>query len=88
MVWALLLNFSTEWAAGQILWKDGEILPAVNFNILADVPSGPLAFDVSEDDRRSKTSSSVQNSVDGTIEESGQLEKVRGICEVLKQEWK
>ena len=69
------------------LVKDGEILPAGDFNNLADIPSGPLAFDESKDDRRSKTSSSVQNSVDGTVEESGELEKVRGICKVLKQEW-
>ena len=41
------------------LVKDGEILPAGDFNNLADIPSGPLAFDESKDDRRSKTSSSV-----------------------------
>ena len=68
------------------LVKDGEIPPAVDFNFLTDIPSGPLAFGVSKYDRRSKTSSSVQNSVDGTVEESGQLEKVRGVCEVLKPE--
>ena len=30
------------------LVKAGEILLAVDFNILADIPSGPLAFDVSK----------------------------------------
>lgn len=37
---------------------DGVMLVAVNFNILADTPSGPLDLVVSRDDRRSKTSSS------------------------------
>ena len=42
------------------LVTDETMLVAVNFNILADNPSGPLNLDVSRDERRSKTSSSVQ----------------------------
>ena len=42
------------------LVTDETMLVAVNFNILADNPSGPLDLDVSRDERRSKTSSSVQ----------------------------
>ena len=42
------------------LVTEGVMLVAVYFSILAEIPSGPLDLDTSEDANRSKTSSSVQ----------------------------
>jgi len=42
---------------------DGAIASAVAFSMQADIPSGPLAFDVSYDLRKAHISSSVHASV-------------------------
>ena len=67
------------------LVTDGVILVAVNFNILADTPSGPLDLVVSRDDRRSKTSSSVQR-FSSRLSVEWACKEAMGGCEVLKQE--
>ena len=63
------------------------MLVAVDFSILADNPSGPLALVVSRDARRSKTSSSVQRS-SSEHSKSCKSRVAIGGCEVLKHEWK
>ena len=67
------------------LVTDGVILAAVNFNILADTPSGPLDLVVSRNDRRSKTSSSVQR-LSSRHSVVWAREEAIGGCEVMKQE--
>ena len=60
------------------------ILAAVYFSILAEVPSGQLAFDTSRYERRSNTSSVQRSSVGGV--ECVSFDDAIGRSEVLKQE--
>ena len=46
---------------------DGEMALAVIFNILPDMPSGPVDLVVSSDDRMAVTSSTVQSNSDGRV---------------------
>ena len=63
------------------------MLVAVYFNILAEIPSGPLALDTSKDAKRSNTSSSVQRcSAEGAKCKS--FKDDIGACDLLKHEWK
>ena len=50
------------------LVREGVLLGAVHFNILADNPSGPLAFVVSRAAKKSYTSSSEQRNSSGQVE--------------------
>ena len=59
------------------------ILAAVNFNILAEIPSDPLVFDTSKDTSRWNISSSVQKSSIGETVEDSDRESVKGRWEVL-----
>jgi hypothetical protein len=47
--------------------REGEIEEAVYFNILADIPSGPLAFVVSRAANKSHTSDSEQRNSSGQL---------------------
>ena len=67
------------------LVTDGVMLVAVNFSILADIPSGPLDLLVSKDERRSNTSSSVQRYSSGHTASSIPWDIIGG-WEVLKHE--
>lgn len=49
-----------DWLNNNV--KDGAMLYTVNFNIFAEIPSGPLAFDVSSCWNKETMSSSVQRS--------------------------
>ena len=70
------------------LVNTGAILTAVDFNILADILSGPFALLVSSPHNNSKTSSSVQRSTGGQSIGLGLSEPLLGLIggiEWLKQ---
>ena len=59
------------------------MLLAVNFSILAEIPSEPVDLDTSRDARRSKTSSSEQRRYAGG-EKSKPIGGTIGVCDLLK----
>ena len=65
--------------AGAVLWE-------VDFNILADMPSGPFDLETSSDPNINNTSSSVQSRYDGHSEGSvsGRSSGVSGGSDRLK----